>query len=498
LSATDPQATGTPLSGAVPQDLIDTEAAGGAALRGGLLRSAGYGLGLLLSLVSAPLIIRHLGDAEFGRYSAVLAVIAIVSGLTEGGVNTVAMRELAVARERHRRDELMGDLLGLRLVLTAVGVALAVGFAAVAGYGGSLVLGTALAGIGLLGALLQSLLAAVLQSQLRFGWATLVDLLRQVLTAGLIVVLVIADAGVVEFLAVSIPAGLVALVLTVILLGGQISLRPGFHPQRWMKLLRDTSVFAVAVAVNTLYFRISLVLMSLVAVAVETGYFAISFRVMEVLVGLPALLLGSAFPIISRTAWSDRARFDRTVARMFELGFLLGTFAAVGLILGAPFAIEVLTGSADHPATSVLQIQGAGILATFIASATGFPLLSLRRNKETLVANILCLLTAVVLTLTLTPTYGADGAAISAVVGEFLLAIVNSIALVRKGGPRLPLTVVPVCMAFGAVALGAGLLVGGHPIIQGLLGGAVFVALLTASGRFPAEVGEIIRSRRSR
>ncbi|MDO9408196.1 flippase [Patulibacter sp.] len=476
-------------------DLIDSDEAGGAALRGGALRTVGFAAGLMLSLVSAPLVIRHLGDAEFGRYSAVLAVVAIVGGLTEGGVNTVALRELAVARDRDQRDRLMGDLLGLRLVLTATGVILAVGFAVIAGYGPSLVAGTALAGLGLIGALAQSLLASVLQSQLRFGWATIIDLLRQIVTTGLIVVLVIGDAGVVPFLAVSIPAGLASLAVTIVLIRGSISLRPAFHPNRWLPLLRDTAVFAVAVAVNTLYFRITLVLMSVVAAAVETGYFAVSFRVMEVLVNLPAILLGAAFPIISRTVWTDRPRFEQTTARMFTLALMLGTLISVALVLGAPFAIEVLAGSQGHPSTAVLQIQAAGIIATFLASATGYPLLSLHRNKETLAANLVCLATAIALTLALTPTWGAKGAAVSAVSAEFFLAAVTTFALVRRGGVRVPLIEVPIVLLAGLAALGVGLAVGIHPAVQAAVGSLAFLLILQLTGRFPAEVRELLARR---
>ncbi len=499
MAAVPPSAGPPGAPGAVPPpagaDLIDTGAAGAAALRGGVMRSVGYALGLTMAVVSAPLIVRHLGDAEFGRYSAVLAVIAIVGGLTEGGVNTIALRELAVARDREHRDRVMGDLLGLRLVLSTVGVALGVSFTAVAGYGGSLVFGTLLAGIGLIFALGQTLLAAVLQSQLRFGWATVVDLIRQGVTTILIVGLVLADEGTVPFLGATIPAGLLGVGMTVLLVRGSVRLRPAFHPRRWGPLLRDTAVFAVAIAVNTLYFRITVVLMSLVVTAAETGYFAISLRIVEVLIGVPTLLLGASFPIISRTAFSDRPRFDQTVARMFVLALMAGVFVVVGLVLVAPFAIELLVGERDHPSVAVLQIQGIGIAATFVASATGFPLLSLHRNRETLIANLLSLTAAAGLTLALAPGLGARGAAIAAVTAELMLATGNTVMLLRNGGPSLPLSAVPVTICLGGLAVLAGLAVGVHPVVQASVGCLVYLGLLRVTGRFPAEVAELLPAR---
>ena len=476
-----------------PVDLLESAGAGRKAMRGGVLRTAGYVAGLIVGLVSAPLLIRYLGDEEFGRYAVALAIVAIVTGLSEGGVNTVALRELSVVRERAERDRLMADLLGLRLAFSLVGVALAVGFAAVAGYGADLALGTLLAGAGMVLAVTQTLLATVLQSRLRFGWATLIDLLRQVAVTALIVVLVIAGAGLLSFLAVGIPAGLVALALTLALIGGTIRLRPAFHPARWLPLLRDTAVFAVAIAVNTIYFRVTLLVMSLVATPAETGDFSISYRVMEVLIGVPALLIGAAFPIVSRTARRDPARFQYATGRIFELGLLLGTLSSLCLSLAAPFVIEVLTGDPDHPAADVLQIQSLALIAGFVASATGFPLLSMRRNRETLIANCVSLVVVIVLAFALAPSFGAIGAAIAAVTADATLAVVNAAMLTRRGGPHLPVDACLVGGLAGALGYVAGTLLDVHPLVQAFAGAAVFVGVIVAAGRFPPEVRELLR-----
>lgn len=477
-------------------ELIDTPEAGAAAIRGGLLRTASFVGGLLLTLASAPLLVRHLGDADFGRYSAVLAVIGIVAGLTEGGVNTIALRELAAAGDVAQRGRTMRDLMGLRLVLSSAGAVLAVGFASAAGYSESLVLGTAVAALGMVLALTQTLVAAVLQARLRFGWAAVIEFLRAAVSTGLIVTLVLLDAGVLAFLAVAVPAGLASLLITVVLVRGSITLRPAFHPRRWMPLLRDTIVFAIAIAVNTLYFRVTLVIMTLVTTAVQTGYFALSYRVMEVLIGVPVLLIGAAFPIISRSVRTDRARFAFGVARIFELGLFTGVLTAICLFLAAPFAIELLVGDADHPSVVILQIQSPAIIASFVAAATGFPLLSMHRHRETLIANVVSLIVAAGLTLTLAPGMGARGAAVAALTAEVALAVTNTLMLMRRDGPRLPLGAIPVALVAGVTGLAAGTFVGLHPLVEAAAAGLAFLLALRVMGRFPPEVAELLRHRR--
>ena len=52
-------------------------------------------VGTLLALASTPLLIRHLGFEDFGRYVAVMSLVTIIAGFTEGGLNTIALREYA-------------------------------------------------------------------------------------------------------------------------------------------------------------------------------------------------------------------------------------------------------------------------------------------------------------------------------------------------------------------------------------------------------------------
>jgi hypothetical protein len=131
------------------RDLLDTPQAGPKAIRGSLLRLGGYVAGSLLSILSVSVMIRHLGVADFGRYVTATTLITIVQGVTDGGFGAIGVREHSL-RTRERRDALMRSLMGVRLLSTSVGVAVATLFAAAAGYGTTLVIGTLFAGIGLI------------------------------------------------------------------------------------------------------------------------------------------------------------------------------------------------------------------------------------------------------------------------------------------------------------------------------------------------------------
>ncbi len=477
-------------------EVLDTPQAGPAALRGSTLRTGAYVAGLMLSLISAPLLVRHLGEVEFGHYMTVTALVTIIAGFTEGGLNTVVLRGASTLGDEQRRA-MMRSAIGIRLVLTFAGVACAVAFAAAVGYSDAMVIGTILAGTGLVLQLLQSLLSMNLQSRLRFGWASAVELLRQVVSVALIVALVLAGAGLVPLLAISIPAAAVSLAVTIPLVARYTSLRPSFHFRHWWRLLRESIPWAVISAVNIVYLRVAIVLMSLIAAAVQTGYFAISFRIMEVLIGIPGMVIAPVFPILARAHHKDSLRFARTSGRLFELSLLMATWLVVCVEVGAAFGIHVLGGAKADPAIVVLRIQALSLVGNFMAMACGFPLLIMGRHRQVLIANLMALVVSATITLLLAPSLGARGAAFAIVGGETGLALVSALLLARTlPHGRLPLGVVPVAALAAVVAVTVGLLVPVHPIIGVVLASGVYGLVLLACKRLPPELGELLRGLR--
>jgi len=480
-------------------DLLDSDRAGQAAIRGSALRTLGYAAGVLLSLASAPLLIRHLGVADFGRYTTVLSLVALVAGLTEGGLNQIALREMA-ANDRGQRETIMANVLGLRLILATVTVAVAIAFAIVLGFEAALVLGTLAAATGIFITLLQTLLVISLQGNLRFGWTTLLELLRQTLSVVLIVVLVVVGAGLVPFFFIPIPVGLIVLGVSVPLVRKLIPLRPRFDRALLWPLVRDTLPFAAAVAANVVYFRIAVVLIAVVASKEQTGYFATSFRIVDVIIGIPALIVSAAFPILARaSAQNDAARFSYATGRLGELMVVLGVLLALPLALGAPVVIEILGGAEAEPAVPVLRIHAAALVITCVALGAGHALLSVRRHTAILIANLAALLTVTSLTLVLASSEGARGAATATFAAEAVLAAGLLIALARgdSGAPLRSLGngAARVLLA-GAAGAAVALLPGLPPLADAAIGVVVFGATLTALGRFPPELAEAIRGRR--
>ena len=325
------------------QDVLDSSEAGDKVIRGGATRTVAYMAGILLGLLSTPFMVRHLGVDDFGRFVTVGSLIFIATGLTEGGLSAIGVREYSTRGEAGR-ERLIRNLLGMRIVLTILAVAGTLLFGLAAGYDEVLLAGILISGAGLGLSNWFHVYVVPLTAWLRLGWLAALDLLRQAATSIVIVALVLAGAGLTPFFAAAPFATAIALLAIWLLVRGKAPTRAATDLAEWRVLLHDSLPYAAAIAVSVLYFRVGVILSSLISSEAQTGYYSLAFRIVELVSGVPWLLVGSAFPLLSRAAARDEERLRYALGRTYEVSLNLGAWMSLAIGLGAPFAVEVLGG----------------------------------------------------------------------------------------------------------------------------------------------------------
>jgi O-antigen/teichoic acid export membrane protein len=258
------------------------------------------------------------------------------------------------------------------------------------------------------------------------------------------VLLVLVGAPLLPFWAATMPAGLAASVMSAVLIRRSFPLAPAFDRAIWGPLLRRTLPYSMAAAVGVIYFRLTILIMSLVASPQQTGYFAAPFRVIEVIFIVPQLILASTFQIFARAARDDRARLDYALGRMFDVSLLFGLATGLALLTGASTVITIIAGPKFGPSDPVLCIQGLAMIATFVGSVFGYGLLSLGRYRAVLWINFTVLLLSGALTSLLAASDGAVGAASAATIVEVLYTGLLAVAIYRAGArPQIARAAVP-------------------------------------------------------
>jgi O-antigen/teichoic acid export membrane protein len=471
-------------------------AAGGKAIRGSALRVGSYGAQLALSLIAVPLMVRHLGPDDYGRYVTVSSIVFIIAGFTEGGLMYLGVRHY-VALEGAERERYMRSLTGLRLVLTVLGVLAAIAFTWVTGADQIIVIGTAIVGVGTLFLLVQATYTIPLQAQLRFGTLSIIDLLKQLVLTLFIVAFVVIGTGLQPFYWATVASGLAVLIVTLWFVRGELTtLLPAFDVQVWRRVAHEVLPYGLAAAMGLVYFRLAVVIMSYVATPFETGIYSTAFRMVEVLTSLPWLAVATGFPILVH-AREDTQRMRVALQRMFEVSAIAGTALALAIALGAPFAVAVIAGPDFDAAVPVLRLLGLALVTCFLVATWSFALLSRDRFRELLIANTIGVAVVAAGTFALEPSLGAEGAAIATVLGEAVLAALYVVILAQSDRALLP--------QFGflwkiVLAAAAGTLAFLLPVpsaIEAVIGLATYVAVLFALGGVPAELLHAFRRRES-
>jgi O-antigen/teichoic acid export membrane protein len=438
-----------------PLSVLDSPTAGGRVIRGGVLRLGTYSAGVALGILSAALMTRYLGVQDFGRYVIVTSLIAMVAGLTEAGVTNIAAREFAT-KDRRERDHLLANVIGIRISIAVVGVLAATGFAIVAGYDRTLVLGTLVAGIGLLIATVQQTYSIPIGVALRFGWLSALDLLRQAAFVAIVVALLLAGAGLLPLFAAAIPASLLALAVSIPLVRGQAPLLPRFEGAEWVRITKLVGVYAAAAAIGTIYVSAVVIVTSLVGTATDAGYLGAAFRIFTVLAMIPLILVSTAFPVLARAAHTDRERLQYAVQRLVDIALIVGTWMALATGLGAGIAIQIVAGADFEPAVPVLQIESVALLSGFLAVTGALALVSLHRHLALLLGNLAGLAAIILLTAILVPEYGAKGAAVGMVIADAGLVLLYGAVLfgsriVHYDPQLVPRVAVAAVLAFALV-----------------------------------------------
>lgn len=475
------------------EDVLTSSGAGGKVIRGSAMRVGANLAGLVLGLFTATLLLRHLGVDDSGRYVTVLSLVGIAVSIVDTGLNVGASSDLAV-RPAPERRLLVSNIVAQRLGIAAVALLLLVAFALLAGYPEEMVAGTALAGTGVLLVAIANSYLVPLTVELRNAGLALVELLRQVVTLAGVALLVALGAELTPFFAVQVAVGLAVLALVPLLVGWSGLVRPRFDRDEQRGLMRTALPIAAALALGQIYFRLVIVLMSLISSAEQTGYFGGSLRAMEALIVLPVLVAGVALPLMAAAVRdADLGRLRYAIEGLSEGAVIAGVLVVVVTLRAAEPVMELIGGAEFGPSGDVLRIQVVALLFIALYQIWTVALVALGAQRQLILTNALGLLAVGIFAAALVPPLGARGGAIATVLGDAVLAGLIYWRLHLSTG-RVTVRLGFLARVAIAAALGcAVLLIPGLPdLVAAALAGLVFLGAGYAIGMVPAELRDAL------
>jgi O-antigen/teichoic acid export membrane protein len=285
----------------------------------------------------------------------------------------------------------------------------------------------------------------------------------------------------------------VTLVVTWALVRREAHPAPRAERSVWRSLLVTALPIGAALAVSEVFFRLDTLLVSAFRSYHEVGLYSLSYRIVELIAILPAIVMTSVFPLLSRYVHESRERAARTIDAAGDLFVAVGVPIAAGGLIVAPELVRAIGGDEFAGAADALRILLFAVALAFVSGLFGHSLIAGGRQGSALRLGLVALGFNLVLNLVAIPAWGIEGAAAVAVASEVLL-VAGGYLLVRRELGLVPRFALLWRVVLAAAVMGGVLaLVSEWPLaVLIALGALLYGAALWALGGIdPRRLGEL-------
>jgi O-antigen/teichoic acid export membrane protein len=388
----------------------------------------------LLAVAFSVLVVRRLGAADFGRYSAALAFVVLFSIVTDLGTSYFSLREMA--GRRAAATTLLADLIGLRLLLSLGALVLIPAAATIFGESEEMVRGVFLASFTLLIYAVAGPVLSYLIARERLDVVSSMNVLNQALFITFGTVALLLHRGFVGLLVATLLAQALAAALAVARAVRELGLRPEWpDPRRWRGILRASSPFFVSQVSDTSLRRFDVVFLLFALGERSVGWYSVSFNLVMMLLPLAQSLGLSVFPGLVRRHASGSGPIAPLVQRALRYVLLVSLPVTVGGALLADRIIRVLYTDAFAPSAPVLRVLVWTLPALFASEILGRTANTLHLERRQARISIASTILGVVLIVAGVELIGLAGAALAAVAVRVFVAVATTYVV----GPRLVL-----------------------------------------------------------
>jgi O-antigen/teichoic acid export membrane protein len=388
--------------------------------------------GRILTLILIILLPRYLqgGFDDLGKYYTALWVVNLLAALTELGLYTPVIRE--VAADRSKASRIIANALAIRLILCFVTFLVIIVLARFM-YREIAPLLYILALSEIMSAIAQ-LLRRIFRAFERMEFEALGLILERIVVFLLGLWVVMRGYGIISFCIVAMSASALNFVLTLMIMLWKFA-RPslGLLDLRICGyLLKQSLPFALGGALSIVYFRVDgLMLKQIMGSSgnLAIGWYGTCYNFVTALTIIPGAFMGAVFPVISRMLQSSASAVDYLYTKSLKLTFIVALPIAVGgtflsdKIVMILYPVERFDPQIQAALSRILEILiwAGALMFLNTVLITVFRAANKRRAFSITMAIVVSV--NIASNLILIPRYGHIGPAVSMVISELVLIV---------------------------------------------------------------------------
>lgn len=413
---------------------------------------AGKAVIAMLGIVAIKIITTYLGKCGYGQYTAAFEFIAFFAIVADMGLFTIGIREMA--KDDKKIPIIIGNILTIRTFLSILVVSIAVvtAFILPQYQGSKIPIGVALVGMAAILNILTSTVSTVLQVHLKMQYNSIASVIGKIFAVGYMAFIIFVwhpeniENGFYHLIWAGILGNSVMLGVTFYFSSKLTHIRYRFDKAFIKEVIMKALPYGIALVLNTLYFRIGSVLLSLISSNTqvvnecgeaanygEVAIYGVPMRMLEAIGIIPLYFMNAVLPVLTKALNAKDGSHKRIIQYAFDFLVMGSLPIVVGtLILAYPLVAVVSTpeflsdlSQGFYGSDIVLQILIFASAFSFINSLFGFLLVADNRQMSLLKRNALGAVFTVIANLILIPYIGARGAAITNVITEGYVVIAS-------------------------------------------------------------------------
>lgn len=390
-------------------------------------------LKVVVPMLSVALVLgisRWLGTEGLGRYTLVVAFHTFFTTVGPFGLDALLMRE--GAREPQTFPDLIGHAVLLGTALSIALMPIMIGLGWLLDYDASTRAALALMSLAILPTTLLTYFDAVFVARERAEYIAIGAFADVVIRVGLGLWVLAVGYNVLAVVATFIAGQACAAGLSFLLMT-RAGVRPRWRVQRQfaIRLLKAGPTFVAIAVFATIYWRIDVLMLSLMVNLNEVGLYGASYRMMEIAKVLPQSICIALYPAVSHAAAYEPERLRRLGADTLRFLWVMTLPIAVGVTALARPILVFTVGEPFLPATNVLYVLIWTIVPYAVTRYYAFVLVAANRQRVDLLLNVVMAFVNVLLNLVLIPRYGALGAAIATLLSVAMFAAGQCLYMLR-------------------------------------------------------------------
>lgn len=393
----------------------------------------------ILGMLVVKICTRYLSVEDYGEYIIIYEFLAFFGITADLGLFTIAVREMS--KEKADIPRLIGNILSLRTIFVFLSMIVAsISIFFIPKYADTKIpIGVVIASMTTVLTILNGTITSVLQTKLKMHIASIAVVVGKMVSLGFIFYIVFF--GFPEYSEFSfyllIFAGTVGTLITTIITDYHVKkitpLVYRFDLSLWKEVLSKSLPYGIALFLNTIYFRVDSIMLSIIRNPDEVGLYGVAMKTLEQFTVLPLYFMNSVLPVLTREIEAKSEKYKDIIKKSFSFLSMLSVPMVVATLILSKSIIYLVAAPkfvsnleiGFYGSDIALQLLIFTVLFQFLNVLFAFVLIALNRQTHLLFINAACVIFNLLGNALLIPVIGFRGAAITSVLSQFFVFVFN-------------------------------------------------------------------------